>query len=380
MLTLNFLQMLVFSIFYVLVCLLESMYADHLSNLLICSFVHYVAVLIICFDRQFQEGLMATMGDSSVKPQRVSPNAGRVLVLAILEWLLIFLLFIDAIFAYLIMRFARYCELQTPCLLCSRLDHVFGNKRLKHYWDLICSSHKSEISSLVANGRCDSCNEPRILIGYSWELVKTGSINSEGVELRSSSGIDHLSHVGYNKLKVNSDSESEVASSDDESGLKHELKGIRPRTVTLSEDSVLEKLIDPVSATEPSSNTFVSIETPVDAVAVSNSASVDEISQPFDAVETSMVVDASGESKPIPVNDVPLSLNEMEIPAEVANDEKKLDSIDVATSSTAVGSHTGVSEESCKFKLLEFCSLLLLWPFTCSLQNEITFIEFCITI
>lgn len=69
---------------------------------------------------------------------------------AAFEWLLIFLLFLDAVLSYLLMKLARYCELQTPCLLCSRLDHVFGNEKPRFYWSLLCSNHKMEISSLVS--------------------------------------------------------------------------------------------------------------------------------------------------------------------------------------------------------------------------------------
>ncbi|CAH9111714.1 unnamed protein product [Cuscuta epithymum] len=83
------------------------------------------------------------------------------------EWMLIFMLFIDGAFGYLITRFAQYCQLQTPCLFCSRLDHVLGKQRSWFYWDLICCNHKSMISSLVLCGlhnnavdahiRYDSC-------------------------------------------------------------------------------------------------------------------------------------------------------------------------------------------------------------------------------
>lgn len=50
--------------------------------------------------------------------QRISMS----LALVVLEWLLMFMLFIDASFAYLVTKFARLCGLQIPCLLCSRLD------------------------------------------------------------------------------------------------------------------------------------------------------------------------------------------------------------------------------------------------------------------
>lgn len=110
---------------------------------------------------------MAARGNSAVKQQRTSLNFRRALAAAFLEWLLILFLIIDAIFSYLITRFARYCELQTPCLLCSRLDHILGNKKLKCYWDLFCGNHKLEISSLVfchahnklvdVHGMCENC-------------------------------------------------------------------------------------------------------------------------------------------------------------------------------------------------------------------------------
>ncbi|XP_059598490.1 myosin-binding protein 1 isoform X2 [Vitis vinifera] len=110
---------------------------------------------------------MATMGISPVKSQNVSQGFTTVLTSAFFEWLLMFMLFIDGIFSYLVTKFARSCELQAPCLLCSRLDRVLGKEKLGFYWDLICHNHKLEISSLVlcythkklVNGRgmCENC-------------------------------------------------------------------------------------------------------------------------------------------------------------------------------------------------------------------------------
>ncbi|CAI0434330.1 unnamed protein product [Linum tenue] len=65
------------------------------------------------------------------------------------EWLLIFLLLLDAVFAYLLTRFSRYCQLQVPCVFCSRLDHILGNENPRFYRDLICTSHKAEMSCLI---------------------------------------------------------------------------------------------------------------------------------------------------------------------------------------------------------------------------------------
>ena len=105
--------------------------------------------------------MMATTGISSSEWRKLSPGVTTALASAFLEWLLIFFLFIDAVFSYVIAKFAGYCKLQIPCLLCSRLDHVLGKE------DLICSGHKTEISSLVlcrahdklvnVQGMCESC-------------------------------------------------------------------------------------------------------------------------------------------------------------------------------------------------------------------------------
>ncbi|XP_042514879.1 myosin-binding protein 1-like [Macadamia integrifolia] len=110
---------------------------------------------------------MAASGASSVKVQRCSRGFRTVLASAVLEWLLIFLLFIDAIFSYLVTKFSRYCKLQIPCLLCSRLDHVIGDEKPGFYRNLICGAHKLEISSLVlchshdkladVHGMCEIC-------------------------------------------------------------------------------------------------------------------------------------------------------------------------------------------------------------------------------
>ncbi|GAB4836028.1 hypothetical protein Ancab_000945 [Ancistrocladus abbreviatus] len=110
---------------------------------------------------------MAGEGVSSDESWKSSMNIMTVLGSALLEWLLMFMLFLNGIFAYIITRFACYCELPVPCLLCSRLDHVLGGERVGFYWDLICGSHKSEISSLVlchfhnklvdVHGMCENC-------------------------------------------------------------------------------------------------------------------------------------------------------------------------------------------------------------------------------
>uniref|UniRef100_A0A0A9CXT6 GTD-binding domain-containing protein n=1 Tax=Arundo donax TaxID=35708 RepID=A0A0A9CXT6_ARUDO len=88
---------------------------------------------------------------------------------ALLEWILMLLLFIDAVYSFLVTRFARLCRLPAPCPFCSRLDHILGNEKPCFYRELICKTHKSEISSLafcrlhqklaVAQTMCEGCCE-----------------------------------------------------------------------------------------------------------------------------------------------------------------------------------------------------------------------------
>ncbi|EOA39537.1 hypothetical protein CARUB_v10008154mg [Capsella rubella] len=106
---------------------------------------------------------------SAVKSQMGSRSFTRALALAFNEWLLMLMLFLNSLFSYVVTRFADYSQLQSPCLMCSNLDHILG--RTKHFkkphWDIICSKHKSEISSLVychahgklvdVRGMCETC-------------------------------------------------------------------------------------------------------------------------------------------------------------------------------------------------------------------------------
>ncbi|CAH2038534.1 unnamed protein product [Thlaspi arvense] len=106
---------------------------------------------------------------SPAKSQTGSRSFTRALALAFNEWLLMLMLFLNSIFSYVISRFADYSELQSPCMLCSRLDHIFGRTKhlKKSHWDMVCSKHKSEISSLVychahgklvdVGGMCETC-------------------------------------------------------------------------------------------------------------------------------------------------------------------------------------------------------------------------------
>ncbi|PHU22697.1 putative myosin-binding protein 4 [Capsicum chinense] len=88
---------------------------------------------------------MAAGGISSVK-QRNPWRFMTVLSCAACEWFLMFMLFLDAALSYLITKFSSYYELQTPCMLCSRFDHILGDKKNGCYKRNLCRNHKEDIS------------------------------------------------------------------------------------------------------------------------------------------------------------------------------------------------------------------------------------------
>lgn len=68
---------------------------------------------------------------------------------AILEWVMIVLLFVDGLLAFVSNEFARLFGLRTPCLLCTRIDHLIVTRTANFYYnDSICDLHKRDVSSL----------------------------------------------------------------------------------------------------------------------------------------------------------------------------------------------------------------------------------------
>lgn len=71
------------------------------------------------------------------------------LIYTVLEWILIALLLFNALFSYLIAKFASFFGLKPPCIFCTRVDHIFHpGKGQSFYTDLLCDSHAGEISKL----------------------------------------------------------------------------------------------------------------------------------------------------------------------------------------------------------------------------------------
>lgn len=172
---------------------------------------------------------------TSVRVWRGSRGLTSALVYAALEWLLIFLLFLDALFSYLVTKFANFCELQTPCLLCSRIDHIIGYEKPGFYRTLICHAHKLEISSLAycrVHGKLADVHE--MCEGCLFSFAAEKKSNAETYRsLLAKLGSDHICCDGTNhdihpKLNVDGD------------GLPIGLHRDKPLEDPLLKDSALE--------------------------------------------------------------------------------------------------------------------------------------------
>ncbi|CAH9140314.1 unnamed protein product [Cuscuta epithymum] len=110
------------------------------------------------------------------------PKWANMVIYAMLEWVMIVLIFIDGFLALLSDEFAKFFELNVPCLLCTRIDYVMSHNRWSssspNYNESMCEAHKKDISSLVychlhkklsnIKRMCDTC-----LLSYATE--KEGS-------------------------------------------------------------------------------------------------------------------------------------------------------------------------------------------------------------
>jgi hypothetical protein len=79
------------------------------------------------------------------------------LIYAVLEWVLIAVVFIDGLlaffaneFTFFANEFTKFFELKIPCLLCTRIDLAVVRRDADLYYNQsICETHKKEVSSLA---------------------------------------------------------------------------------------------------------------------------------------------------------------------------------------------------------------------------------------
>ncbi|XP_051126359.1 probable myosin-binding protein 5 [Andrographis paniculata] len=71
-------------------------------------------------------------------------------IYAVLEWVMIILLFVDGLLAFIPNEISKLFDLRVPCLLCTRIDHVLVPRHSGFYYnESMCEDHKKDISSLV---------------------------------------------------------------------------------------------------------------------------------------------------------------------------------------------------------------------------------------
>lgn len=86
------------------------------------------------------------------------------------------LLLLNGLFSYFISKFASFFGLKPPCILCSRVDHLFEpDPPRKSYRRYLCDSHKVEVSQLGfcslhrrladAGDMCEDCGSSRPVPG-----------------------------------------------------------------------------------------------------------------------------------------------------------------------------------------------------------------------
>ncbi|PKI63169.1 probable myosin-binding protein 5 [Punica granatum] len=69
---------------------------------------------------------------------------------AVLEWILIVILFIDGFLAFVANEFSKFFDMRVPCLLCTRIDHVLVRRNPDFYYnESVCEAHKKAVSSLA---------------------------------------------------------------------------------------------------------------------------------------------------------------------------------------------------------------------------------------
>ncbi|WOH13297.1 hypothetical protein DCAR_0832806 [Daucus carota subsp. sativus] len=126
---------------------------------------------------------------------RSSTKIKHALVFAGLEWALIILLLLNALFQYMIVKFASYFGLKPPCFWCSRVDHLIEPRRCSNlHRDHLCEAHSEEVSKLGycsahqkladCQSMCEDCSSSRQdFCGFSLKFNFVQWVKATGVIL-----------------------------------------------------------------------------------------------------------------------------------------------------------------------------------------------------
>lgn len=139
----------------------------------------------------------------------VEHQLGRIphfLLCMVLEWVLIIVLFLDGFLAFFAIELAKYFELEIPCWLCARMNHVLACKTPNFYYNnSICEAHKKDVSSLAfchnhkklseisklcdacllsfATGKESDCDTYKSLVGVLNKNLECSVDNGQNVQL-----------------------------------------------------------------------------------------------------------------------------------------------------------------------------------------------------
>ncbi|KAL2462912.1 putative myosin-binding protein 6 [Forsythia ovata] len=90
------------------------------------------------------------------------------MIYAVLEWVMIILLFIDGILSFISYELAKFFESRIPCLICTKINRILVRKNSNFcYNNSLCEVHKKDISALAychvhkklsdLGGMCEGC-------------------------------------------------------------------------------------------------------------------------------------------------------------------------------------------------------------------------------
>ncbi|CAK8563104.1 unnamed protein product [Lathyrus sativus] len=68
----------------------------------------------------------------------------------LLEWVLLISLYVDGFLAFFTTELSRFFDLETPCWLCAKMNHVLAHNTPNFYYNnSICLAHKKDLSSMA---------------------------------------------------------------------------------------------------------------------------------------------------------------------------------------------------------------------------------------
>ncbi|KAF2287688.1 hypothetical protein GH714_002324 [Hevea brasiliensis] len=208
-------------------------------------------------------------------------------------------------------------------------------------------------TKIVRSVTADSDGPLSGTVGYNQDNLKKieQSMSVRATHQRINIGFDHLSHIGYTELNVNSDNESEVLLSDDDNYANAQNCENNPNediAVGFPPSSIAREA--PVEVSEESKHSFLddvppSLNARPRETFESTLTSVEDV--PSSSVGRETPLEASEKSKLISADDVRQSSEGKEIPAQISTQLQACFLVDVLPLSSAVETPVQGLKENC---------------------------------